>query len=124
MSATETVIAPDVGAIVEYGLDSFGRKPQTWRVKGWMCTAERPKFAEDDWIGEILFDSCREFKGNKRLRWCLREEAEYVTLTSICGAVAPIGECKVIGMVNWPKDQIDKDRDRAIRLGMSRELLF
>lgn len=126
---TPHMLAPDVGALVEYGLDSFGKEPARYRVKSWMRVAPAPQIAEDDWLGEILFEACQQVEtktgaGKQRMQWCLREEATHVSLTGICGAIAPIEACKVTGMVPWPKAQLDEARNSANRLGASHKMLF
>lgn len=120
-------LAPEVGAIVEYGLDSFGKKPQTYRVDSWMreraplVKAKRGDFS--DVIDEILYDAQQEIKG-KKMEWCLRHEATHLSLSGICGAVAPIEECKVVGMVTWSKELLDHERKQARELGFRRAQLF
>lgn len=109
------IIAPDVGTIVEYGMDSFGKAPARYRVSSWMRVAETPKFKEHEWLDEILFEGCRDF-GEGRMVWCTREEATHVSLTGICGALARIEDCKVVGRVPWPEEQISQARASAMRL--------
>ncbi|MEL3888438.1 hypothetical protein, partial [Pseudomonas aeruginosa] len=72
---------------------------------------------------EILFDSCRDFQGSK-MRYCLREQATHVTLTGIAGAIAPIEECTVTGMVPWPDELLEEAREKARRKGERGEMLF
>lgn len=116
-------LAPDVCECVEYGLDSFGREPETWRVTGWMRAAQRPDFGDGDELSEILFDACHEHVDGKRMQYCLREEAEYLVLYGICGAIAPVEQCRVIGVVDWSDADIKRARDGAIRRGQAREML-
>ncbi len=123
------LLAPDVGAIVQYGLNGFQTAPATYRVSGWMRVAPEPKFDPDDFIGQILFDTCREFdtkngNGRKRLQFCLREEATHLSLSGIAGAIAPIEACTVIGRVDWPEAHITESRASAIRRGEAHEMLF
>jgi hypothetical protein len=123
------MVAPDVGAIVEYGVSSMGNGPKTWRVCSWLRAAPEPTLAPDDFIGQILFETCREFDTKngsvkKRMQWCLREEATHVSLTGTCGCIAPVEKCKVVGRVDWPEQQIDDDRSYAVRLGTMHEMLF
>lgn len=118
----------DIGTIVEYGLDSFGEKPATYRVSSWLRIAQRPKFNEtpeniNELIDEVLFDSCQKINGN-RMQWCLQHEATHVGLTGIAGRIAPIEECKIIGIVDWPKEHIEDERKHAIALGERHEMLF
>jgi hypothetical protein len=123
------IVAPDVGALVEYGVNGMGTGPGKWRVKGWMRVAPEPKLDPDDSFGQILFESCREFdtkngNGKQKMQWCLREEATHVTLTGLCGCIAPIEKCKVVGRVDWTEQRIDEDRARANQLGNTHEMLF
>ncbi|EML3975603.1 hypothetical protein ACUM5W_005878 [Pseudomonas aeruginosa] len=90
------ILAPEVGALVNYGTDSFGKEPGRYRVTGYMCRVESKPHFGDDFLGEILFDSCRDFQGSK-MRYCLREQATHVTLTGIAGAIAPIGDDREFG---------------------------
>lgn len=122
-------IAPDVASIVEYGLDSFGQKPETYRVDGWLC--EMPPLVELDCgtpgsktrqqITNTVIMKLRQENppdpSKKRLRWCLREDATHLALSGICGAVAPVEKCKVIGVVNWDSSVIDEYRADAVALG-------
>lgn len=121
--------APDVGSLVEYGMNSFNTGPAHYRVTGWMRVAPPPVLRPDDFIGKILFDACQEIPDardghKKRMQFCLQEEATHLSLTGICGAIAPIEKCKVTGMVDWPADQIKKCRVRAEHLGSTHEMVF
>jgi hypothetical protein len=93
--------APDVGSIVEYGLNSFGTGPAQYRVTAYACPSHK----------------------HDRLRWCTQSEATHVALTGICGAMAPIELCKVVGMVDWEAGWIEEARQGAQRLADSRGLV-
>jgi len=128
-SATVTPLAPDVGALVEYGMNSFRTGPGEYRVTAWLRAAPPPKLHPDDFIGEILFEACQELRDardgrKKRMQFCLREEATHVSLTGIGGTIAPIELCKVTGMVDWPEAQLAHDRAYAVRLGTAHEMIF
>jgi hypothetical protein len=119
---------PDIGSIVIYGLDSFGEKPQTWRVDSWMRIAPVPKFSNpptnvNDMIDQVLFEGCQKIKGH-RMQWCLQHEATHLGLSGVCGRIAPIEECEVIGIVEWSKKDIEEAKQSAIRLGEVHEMLF
>jgi hypothetical protein len=115
---------PDVGTIVEYGLDSFGNGPETWRVDGWLRVApKRPKFLKEEWIEKILFKSCQKINGH-RMQFCLRNEATHLALSGVCGRIALIKKCKVVGRVDWPEETIEEQRRSAIRLGKNHEMIF
>ena len=122
MSTTKAkVLAPDVGDLVEYGLDSFGRRPATWRVDGWLRIAPpRRALNADPRLDRI---AALATTSERRRRWCVREEAEFVSLVGVCGAIAPVGECRVIGKVSWPQGAIDDERRLAMRLAESEEPL-
>ena len=117
--------------IVEYGLDSFGKNPQTWRVTHHLKRVEdsldswKPKHTGE----EITKRVCLKFREEDRrkrkkqglphkrrykLVYCLPEEATHVSLTSICGCQAPISECKKVGTANWDLDKIKEERDNAV----------
>ena len=117
------ILAPEVGALVNYGTDSFGKEPGRYRVTGYMCRVESKPHFGDDFLGEILFDSCRDFQGGK-MRYCIREQATHVSLTGIAGAIAPIDECTVTGMVQWPDGLLKEAREKARRKGERGEMLF
>jgi hypothetical protein len=128
-----TPIAPDVCDIVEYGLNSFGTKVQTWRVCSWLREAPPPpppvtdeeKLA-DELIREVIAeeDAKRTTPRAPKMQWCTREEATHVSLYSICGTIAPIEECTVIGTVDWSPEQIEQERQRALRLANEHQILW
>lgn len=116
-------IAPEVGAIVEYGINISGKSPRTYRDTAYLCrVTTKPNFG-DNWVGEMLFDSCREFKGS-RMRWCIRSEATHLSLSGICCAIAPIEECRAIGMVDWPEKALAEARESAENKGIKAEMLY
>jgi hypothetical protein len=120
---------PDVGDLVIHGLDSFGREPQRWRVDSWLCAAEPIKPIElgkssmSDVLTSILHESCQEIDG-VRMRWCLPEEATHVSLVAVCGTIAPIGECQIVGRVDWKEDFLAQHRESAMRLGREKKMVF
>lgn len=116
-------IAPDVGALVEYGLDGFNRGPGLYRVDGWMRVAAAPKLDPNDWLGKILFEGCQKIRG-KRMQWCTRAEATHLSLSGVGGAIARVEDCKVTGMVDWPEEHLAEARESARRLGESHTMLF
>jgi len=121
--------APDVGSLVEYGMNSFKTGPAVYRVTAWMRVAPPSVLHQDDFIGQILFEACQEIPdacggGKNRLQFCLQEEATHLSLTGIAGAIAPIELCKVTGMVGWSTEQIEQGRKKAIRLGEAHEMIF
>ncbi len=116
--------------IVYYGLDSFGKERQSWRITHHM---KRVEDTLDDWqpddIGEQIYKKillenrekerkARLDKGlpaNRRFRfkWCRQDEATHVSLAGICGAIAPIEKCEFIEEVEWPQDRIIERRKNA-----------
>jgi hypothetical protein len=123
------MLAPDVGTLVEYGLNGLENAPARYRVSSWMRAAPPPKLDPDDFLGDILFESCRELEDEadgkkKRMQFCLREEATHVSLSGICGAIAPIAMCKIVGKVDWPVELLNLQRESAVRFGTEHTMLF
>lgn len=117
---------PPVGSLVLYGLDGFGTQQASWRVSSWLCPFRRPEPSGQfmhDRFADILWESCQKIDG-QRMQWCLPNEATHVSLTGICGAIAPIGECKVTGMVNWPEKHITEEHESAMRRGAAHQAIF
>ena len=116
-TAPNRMIAPDVGAIVHYGKNGMGNAPGTYRVNSWLRRVlVAPEATDDDPFADILFESCRTFDGY-RLQFCQRAEATHVSMSGVCGAIAPIEQCEVVGMVEWPQKWIDEAREKAVRMG-------
>lgn len=107
---------PDVGTIVEYGIDYLNNQPRTYRVTSWLKKYVPPKRSDYEWLDDILDQSAREFGPDKtQLVYCNRKEAEYVGLSGIAGTIARINDVKIVGRVNWPEEQINDERKRAIK---------
>jgi hypothetical protein len=119
------MLAPDVGALVDYGLDGFGKEPGKYRVSSWLRPAAPRKFDPDDFLGEILFEACQEIKG-ERWEHCTREEATHLALSGICGAIAPVEACKVTGHISehWSAEHVAELRKSALRRGLAHEMIF
>lgn len=122
-------LAPDVGTLVEYGLDGFKREPARYRVDGWMRAAPTPQFPPHAFLEKILFEASQELTDaadgkKKRMQFCLREEATHLALAGVCGAIAPVVQCKVVGTVEWPENQLNDARQHAAQLGATHEMLF
>lgn len=121
---------------VEYGMDSFNKRPQTWRVTHHLKRVEdkldsRMKNVEtaddmvDNIITKILLED-REEERQKRIKlglpatrrykllYCKPEEATHLSLVGIDGAHAPIDKCKKIGTVEWTEEHIVRERANAI----------
>lgn len=124
-----TPVAPDVGTLVEYGLDSFGREPGRYRVSAWLRVAPPPPPVDygdlNSVIDDILFEACQRIEvTGERMQFCLRDEATHLSLSGVCGRIAPIEACKVTGMVNWTQELLDSARDSAIRKGRAHTMIF
>lgn len=52
------------------------------------------------------------------------EEATHLSLVGVCGTIALISECEVIGKVPWPEEQIAQDRELAYRLAKDKRGVF
>lgn len=120
---------PEVGEIVEYGTDSFGKKLARYRVQSYLCEATpspRPSGNNtlDAIIDEILAEEAVNRPSRKRLRWCLAEEATHVSLVGTAGTIAPIDQCKPVGMVPWSAALLEEARRHAYQLGMSKQPLY
>lgn len=130
--------ALDIGDIVEYGLNSFRTGPATYRVDAWLKpSVPEMKLSGYDMLvaGAMPRDldcvqRCEAVlhditpKVNPRgtlLVWCLREEATHVALTGICGGIAPIGECRVTGRVQWPDEILESAVQTAHTLASSNQ---
>ena len=124
-----TPIAPAVGALVEYGLDSFGREPGRYRVSAWLRVAPPPPPVDygdlNSVIDDILFDACQRLEvTGERMQFCLRDEATHLSLSGVGGRIAPIEACKVVGTVDWPQEVLDSARDNANRKGRAHMMIF
>lgn len=119
------------GDIVEYGTELFGNKPATWRVNSYMKSViydENYILASscvDNVMQEIVFEEYRTELDERiasgftrltkiRLVYCTAEEADYVTLSGICGAIASVSECKKVGVANWPSERIKQSHEDAL----------
>lgn len=132
----DKMLAPDVGALVEYGLDGFNQGPGRYRVDGWLRVAPVPPPADPTdfhaMLADILFYGCQELPvtsrspetGKARMQFCLRSEATHLSLSGVGGAIAPIAECKVTGMVPWSAEHLAEARASANRHGATHEMIF
>lgn len=119
---------PVIGEIVEYGTDSFGKKPARYRVESYLCEATPPPKPSgnstlNDIIDEILAEEADTRPHHKRLRWCLAEEATHVSLVGTAGTIAPFDQCKSVGMVSWSAALLEEARRHAYKLGISKQRL-
>lgn len=132
---------PEVCDIVRWsGLD--GRDTH-WRVKFHKKKIyhELPdtKVPPEDTVERIIYDICVEsymsdqyrqeelgLPCNRKFAYvvCTLEEATHVSLTGVCGAIAPIEECEFIECVNWTPERIDEERRNAVSEFWLREFRF
>lgn len=126
-------MAPDVGALVEYGRNGFNTGPGEYRVSGWLRRyVAKPCGCSitDSLIQEILNDEraqrCCWNDGvlPERFEWCLREEATHLGLSGICGAIAPVEEVVVTGMVEWTEELLAYARESAVQRGKRHDRIF
>jgi hypothetical protein len=128
-----------VGDVVYYSTDSFGSKRQTWRVKNHYKKYIHPHFinpepSKDDedfmkrftweFIAGTLLETklmameanpVREFTYCFTWKPCIPEEAEAVSLYSVCGAVAPLETVEYIKKVDWTEKMIEEEKKNALR---------
>jgi len=125
---------PDIADRVYYGTDSFMNERQKWRVTGYLKEYVPPPLTtglkkQEHLVNEILQhisqneDDLLKDQREARIKrgmttrrckyvWCLKEEATHVTLTSICGAIAPIGAVELNGTVDWEPEAIKKEIEK------------
>src|SRR5262245_14691072 len=103
---------PDVGDLVVY---AFDKKPEQWRVRGWLQVAPPPKFEPGSIAEELYLEMAAERVPSQppRMRFCPRAEATHLALSGTCGAIAPIAECTVVGHVSWPETNLARAREDA-----------
>ncbi len=124
-----SMLAPDVGSLVEYGMNELTWSPRKYRVTAWIRVAPPPTFEPDDIFGDILFDACQELTDKrdgqkKRMQFCTRAEATHLSLTGVAGAIAPIEMCKVTGMVDWEPSFLEQNRESARKRGDAHTMIF
>ena len=96
-----THVVPTVGSLVEYGRDSFNRGPGRFRVSSWLRVNRYNRFEH-----------------------CLPEEATHLGLHGIAGAIAPIEEVRVTGMVPWSEAILHSETEHAYSLGRRHIVVF
>lgn len=112
---------PDVGDIVEY-------KGSRYRVSSWLRERVEPKPIDYDNLTElpwenIMYDAQQKVHG-KKLKFCYRDEAMYLGLSGVGGAVAAVEEVKVVGKVDWKPEHVEEARQQALSLAEEGEVLF
>lgn len=135
-------VTPNVCDIVEYGLDGFGEAPATYRVDAWLKPYVKPfrvtgydmmmsgamrSDLDKDQLAEVVLQPMFErlaanTSRRTRLIWCRQEDATHVSLSGICGAIAPISKCKIVGRVNWDEAAVQAQVDNANQIADSADL--
>lgn len=114
MGSVQTrLVAPEIGALVEYGVGDDGM-PRLLCVRGWLCPALPPATIHE--FAALLYASAPRFDG-RRLRWCLRPEATHLSLVGIGSAIVPVGACRVRGMLELPAPALEQARRAAFEWG-------
>lgn len=123
----EPTFVPDVGTIIQIDdphqwSDMGGnvKGKRSYRVNSWLKEAPPPAPVDDDdisgFLGHVLYSSGQKIgPDKKRLMWCARNEAEYLSCSGVSGAIVRVTDAEVIGRVSWPEDQINELRSSAIR---------
>ncbi len=93
---------PDVGDTFEDGEYPFRHR---YRVSCWMKRAKRQYGIAQD-IGP---DRCK-------LVFCLRDQAEYVSGSGVCGIIRRVEDIVIIGRVSWSEEWIEEGRRHAVWL--------
>jgi hypothetical protein len=96
---------------------------RSYRLNSFLCEViDTPP--EDAFLAQLFAewaaeDDAQVPPGMRRikLRYCLPEEATYVTGSGVCGCVAAISEIEVVGMVPWPTADLIEHHENALRKG-------
>jgi hypothetical protein len=118
-------MAPDVGDIIRS--TNSESLSGTYRVSGWMKAlpdlvapaADAPfleRFSYEIWLEDEQSGNGRHGPDKKRLVWCTREEAQYVTGSGVCGVIWRVGDCEITGKVTWSDAEIEEAREDALLL--------
>jgi hypothetical protein len=119
---------PNIGDIVEY-------RERRYRVSSWLRERAKRKPMEETLnsitdetsisglMDDIFYEAQQQVHG-KKLIFCYQEEASYLGLTGVGGTVAPVGEVKVVGKVDWSPEALEEARQGALRLAENGEVLF
>lgn len=108
--------APDIG-------DLFTHDGRLYRVDAWlkdMAMPEAPAWNRSphrDRLGEILYEAQQRVgPDRKRVVFCIREEAEYVSGSGVAGCIVRVSDVTVTGRVDWPEDLFEYARQEAAHL--------
>lgn len=94
---------PAIGETFAYGSGISG--PHRYRVSSWLCRAARAPI----WASDHGPDRCK-------LRFCLRDEAEYVGGSGICGIICRVADVTIDGAVSWPPHILFEETQHAVWL--------
>ena len=102
---------PDVGTLFEY-------KSGKYRLTSWL--KERTSPISGDWLESVIYDAQQRVgPDHKKLVFCRREEATYVSGVGVTGCIAPIEEIRVTGNIldhGWTREMVDDERRCALAL--------
>lgn len=122
---------PDVNSIVEYGENYlYPGQMRKWRVTSWVREVPPAPAPEPGSIEALIFEIEQEElaasgkPAKVRMQYCLREEATHLSLTGVCGAIARIEECKVVGIVPWEEAQKARAVENAQRRGAAHTTIY
>lgn len=101
----------------------FTHDGRSFRLNSFLCEVvdtppENPLIAKlfAEWDAEdmaALPPGMRRIK----LRYCLPEEATFVSGSGVCGCVVAISEIEVDGMVPWSEEELIEHHENALRKG-------
>lgn len=102
----------------------FLYKGRQYRLDGFLC--EMPERQRGVGVVESLLAQIEaelQITGQRRirLRWCLPEQASYVSGSGVCGCIAPISEIEFAGIVAWSDQDLAAHHEAAMRLGRKGE---
>jgi hypothetical protein len=95
---------------VEDSLDSEREKPADIGMEAVLRVIHRERERERAQRKASGMTHARRY----RLNYCRPEEATHVELVGVCGAIAAIGECRRIAIVDWDAASIARERKEAV----------
>lgn len=101
----------------------FAYQGSNYRLNSFLCeVSAEPQV--DPWLSDLFAEweaeeAAKVPIGMRRikLRYCLPEEAEFVTGSGVCGCIAPIDEVELDGMVEWSESELAEHHERALAKG-------
>lgn len=104
----------------------FHYRGSCFRLNSFLCEAE-DKQCDDPLLAKLFSEieaeeaaEAAKLPGGMRrvkLRYCLPEEAEFVTGSGVCGCIAPLNEIELDGMVDWSESELAEHHERALAQG-------